>query len=153
MLLVSCLLTIGAAWPALASQQSEQIPLVGSSASSHQQHAYHSNNASISAPLFVELEELARVVDISYCVGAYGVGIQNPFECPSRCAEFPSFELVTVSSSFIIYFPGCKQEWLTCDVDMEYRTCTLRLVRLHRAFARAGREASHRRLSGYIFDQ
>ena len=51
----------------------------------------------ISESLFVELEELARIVDISYCVGITGTGIQKPFQCASRCHEFPDFELVTVS--------------------------------------------------------
>ena len=50
----------------------------------------------IPATLFNELEELSRIVDISYCVGATG-GIEKPFECAGRCAEFEGFELVTVS--------------------------------------------------------
>lgn len=51
----------------------------------------------ISQDLFWELEQLARIVDISYCVGTAGLGIQNPFVCASRCADvdFESFELVT----------------------------------------------------------
>lgn len=53
-------------------------------------------NRYISESLFVELEELARIVDISYCVGLTGTGIQKPFQCASRCHEFPDFELVTV---------------------------------------------------------
>ena len=52
------------------------------------------NNAPISFELFSSLEELARIVDISYCVGTSG--IHHPFTCLSRCAEFaPAFELVT----------------------------------------------------------
>ncbi len=54
------------------------------------------NNRTISLQLFNELEELSRIVDISYCVGT--TGIQKPFLCASRCQEFPEFELVTVSS-------------------------------------------------------
>ncbi|KAF2480788.1 Alpha/Beta hydrolase protein [Neohortaea acidophila] len=49
---------------------------------------------SVSPALFAELEELARIVDISYCVGGSLNGIQKPFKCLSRCAEFPHFELV-----------------------------------------------------------
>ena len=49
----------------------------------------------ISAELFNDLEELSRIVDISYCVGITGTGIQKPFLCASRCQDFPSFELVT----------------------------------------------------------
>lgn len=53
----------------------------------------------ISQELFWELEELARIVDISYCVGTAGLGIQKPFKCASRCGDrdFETFELVTVS--------------------------------------------------------
>jgi hypothetical protein len=58
------------------------------------------NDTLITQELFWELEELARIVDISYCVGPAGLGIQKPFQCPSRCGDrdFESFELVTVSS-------------------------------------------------------
>lgn len=53
-------------------------------------------NSSVSVALFRELEELARIVDIAYCVGTAGLGIQKPFQCASRCSEFENFELVTV---------------------------------------------------------
>ncbi|MCJ1243883.1 hypothetical protein MMC30_001080 [Trapelia coarctata] len=53
-------------------------------------------NRNVSRKLFYELEELARIVDISYCVGT--TGIQKPFLCASRCQEFPGFELVTAST-------------------------------------------------------
>ena len=58
-----------------------------------------SNDSSISVELFVELEELARIVDISYCVGTAGLGIQKPFQCLSRCSEFENFELIKVRLS------------------------------------------------------
>lgn len=48
----------------------------------------------VSPEVFESLEELARLVDISYCVGS--TGIQQPFRCLSRCSEFKGFELVTV---------------------------------------------------------
>ena len=51
-------------------------------------------NRTVSNRLFHELEELARIVDISYCVGT--TGIQKPFLCASRCQEFEGFELFTV---------------------------------------------------------
>ncbi|OAP62319.1 hypothetical protein AYL99_04522 [Fonsecaea erecta] len=47
----------------------------------------------ISQQTFESLEELARIVDISYCVGT--TGIQKPFRCLSRCSDFEGFELVT----------------------------------------------------------
>lgn len=50
------------------------------------------DTGNISIKLFAELEELSRVVDISYCVGT--TGISKPFKCASRCDEFPDFELV-----------------------------------------------------------
>jgi hypothetical protein len=58
-----------------------------------------SNDTLISQKLFWELEELARIVDIAYCVGTAGLGIQKPFSCASRCGDrdFETFELVTVS--------------------------------------------------------
>lgn len=57
------------------------------------------NETLIPQRLFWELEELARIVDISYCVGTAGLGIQKPFQCASRCGDrdFETFELVTVS--------------------------------------------------------
>ncbi|KAF2014720.1 alpha/beta-hydrolase [Aaosphaeria arxii CBS 175.79] len=56
--------------------------------------AHSSNGSAISVALFRELEELARIVDISYCVGTAGLGIQKPFQCASRCGEFENFELI-----------------------------------------------------------
>lgn len=60
-----------------------------------QETGLYSSGRNISADLFAELEELSRIVDISYCVGT--TGIQKPFLCASRCPDFPAFELVTVS--------------------------------------------------------
>lgn len=48
----------------------------------------------VSSHLFYELEELARIVDITYCVGT--TGIQKPFMCVSRCQDFEGFQLVKV---------------------------------------------------------
>ncbi|KAF2178482.1 lipase precursor [Zopfia rhizophila CBS 207.26] len=65
------------------------------------------NGSAISVELFTELEELARVVDISYCVGAAGLGIQKPFQCVSRCAEFENFELVTTWNTGPLLSDSC----------------------------------------------
>lgn len=76
--------------------------LLGLVASSHGESAQspllQAGNDTISGELFFELEELARIVDIAYCVGAAGLGIQEPFECASHCGDedFKNFELVTV---------------------------------------------------------
>ncbi|KAF3912088.1 Lipase [Orbilia brochopaga] len=48
----------------------------------------------ISPELFVEFEELSRIVDITYCIGTPSPGISEPFICPSHCAAFPSFQLI-----------------------------------------------------------
>ncbi|KAL8908857.1 MAG: hypothetical protein Q9207_000583 [Kuettlingeria erythrocarpa] len=48
----------------------------------------------ITTDLFDDLEELSRIVDIAYCVGTAGLGIQKPFLCASRCQDFKHFELV-----------------------------------------------------------
>lgn len=59
---------------------------------------YHTpTRQNISRELYDELEELARVVDVSYCVGYSG--IRAPFNCLGRCREFPSFQLVEVKPS------------------------------------------------------
>jgi len=49
---------------------------------------------SVSSELFNELDELSRLVGISYCVGSQG--IQKPFTCLSHCDEFPGLQLVQV---------------------------------------------------------
>jgi hypothetical protein len=56
--------------------------------------AQHANGRSVSAALFLELEEFARLCDITYCIGNGGLGITKPFQCLSRCTDFPSFELI-----------------------------------------------------------
>lgn len=53
-------------------------------------------DSTVSRETFASLEELSRIVDVSYCVGS--TGVQKPFRCLSRCNEFPGFELITVSS-------------------------------------------------------
>ncbi len=52
-----------------------------------------SESRNVSQALFNSLEELARIVDIAYCVGL--TGIHKPFECLSRCDDFKGFELVS----------------------------------------------------------
>lgn len=53
----------------------------------------------VSRDLFNSLEELSRIVDISYCVGM--TGVQRPFQCLSRCDDFPDFELIAVSAYYL----------------------------------------------------
>ncbi|KAK8216730.1 hypothetical protein M8818_001693 [Zalaria obscura] len=80
-----------------ATLPTSQLPLL--------RHA--ANNRTVSAALFSELEELARIVDISYCVGLTGIGISKPFRCLSRCSDFPDFELVTTWNTGQLMSDSC----------------------------------------------
>lgn len=66
----------------------------------------------VSQDLFNSLEESSRLVDISYCVGT--TGIQRPFQCLSRCDDFPDFELLTVGAYYL-----CSKQQLNI-ADMEH---------------------------------
>lgn len=85
-----------------------QAPLTGSLLSSA--------NYSISEELFTNLEELSRIVDISYCVGT--TGIQKPFLCASRCSDFKGFELVTVGNLLV----HIEREWKLIAVLQTWET-------------------------------
>lgn len=74
-----------------------QVPLL--------QHAR--TNRTVSVDLFTELEELARIVDITYCVGLTGLGISEPFSCLSRCKDFPKFELITTWNTGPLLSDSC----------------------------------------------
>lgn len=56
----------------------------------------HGGHRQISPALFAELEELARLVDIAYCVG--NTGVHKPFRCLNHCADFKQFELIRVGT-------------------------------------------------------
>jgi len=77
----------------------------------------------VSTELFAELEELARLVDISYCVGT--TGIQKPFACASRCAEFKGFGLVKVGALLPRTETEDRSNVSICIVDMEHRTSAI----------------------------
>jgi Lipase (class 3) len=64
-------------------------------------------NRTISESLFVELEELSRIVDVAYCVGFQGPGISKPFECLSRCSDFEHFELITTWNTGQLLSDSC----------------------------------------------
>lgn len=80
-----------------AVSQEQQTPLL--------RHA--NTNRNVSLELFTELEELARIVDISYCVGLTSLGITKPFGCLSRCSDFPQFELVTTWNTGPLLSDSC----------------------------------------------
>jgi hypothetical protein len=67
--------------------------------------AFTGSDRNLSIKLFAELEELSRIVDISYCVGL--TGIFKPFQCASRCAEFPDFELVDTFNTGPLMSDSC----------------------------------------------
>jgi hypothetical protein len=86
-----------AALAAAAVPVDHQVPLL--------QHA--PTNRTVSVDLFTELEELARIVDITYCVGLTSLGINKPFSCLSRCKDFPEFELVTTWNTGPLLSDSC----------------------------------------------
>ncbi|KAJ5477237.1 Lipase A [Penicillium diatomitis] len=59
----------------------------------------------VSSELFNSLEELSRLVDISYCVGT--TGVKKPFQCLSHCAEFPNLELIETWNTGILLSDSC----------------------------------------------
>ncbi|KAI5466606.1 Alpha/Beta hydrolase protein [Mariannaea sp. PMI_226] len=59
----------------------------------------------ISTPFFATLERLARLVDITYCIGT--TGVSKPFECVSRCNDFPNLSLVTTWNTGALMSDSC----------------------------------------------
>lgn len=62
-------------------------------------------SSSISIPFFADLERLSRLVDIAYCIGI--TGVSKPFECASRCNEFPSLTLATTWNTGVLLSDSC----------------------------------------------
>ncbi|KAF5008210.1 hypothetical protein FDECE_5485 [Fusarium decemcellulare] len=60
---------------------------------------------SISVGLFATLERLSRLVDIAYCIGT--TGVRKPFDCVSRCNDFPSLSLVTTWNTGPLLSDSC----------------------------------------------
>jgi hypothetical protein len=82
-----------------------------SAAIEHQHYAslsiHTSDGRNVSPDLFWELEEMARIVDIAYCVGSGAWGISKPFKCLYRCDEFPEFELIKTWTTGILLSDSC----------------------------------------------
>ncbi|KAL8414637.1 hypothetical protein RB594_005737 [Gaeumannomyces avenae] len=109
---LSCLLLAGGGWIGAAAHD-----ITGSA--QQQQHVLHDGGASrgpvdgasggdgggIPESLFSDLERLARLVDITYCVGT--TGISPPFSCASRCGEFPGVQLVTAWNTGALLTDSC----------------------------------------------
>ncbi|CAN8098888.1 unnamed protein product [Discula destructiva] len=63
------------------------------------------STASVSPALFTDIERLARLVDITYCVGTSG--ISQPFNCVSRCKEFPHLHLASTWNTGVLLTDSC----------------------------------------------
>lgn len=74
----------------------QQRPLVQDDASKHR---------GVSIPFFASLERLARLVDITYCVG--NTGVSPPFSCVSRCRDFPSLHLERTWNTGVLLSDSC----------------------------------------------
>ncbi|KAI5358564.1 Putative fungal lipase-like domain, alpha/Beta hydrolase [Septoria linicola] len=86
------------------------LACLGSRAYDDKQHVpwlRHADHRIVSPALFTELEELARIVDIAYCVGSTSWGISKPFSCLSRCKDFPDFELLTTWNTGPLLSDSC----------------------------------------------
>lgn len=59
----------------------------------------------VSIPFFASLERLARLVDITYCVGT--TGVSPPFSCVSRCKDFPSLHLERTWNTGVLLSDSC----------------------------------------------
>lgn len=90
--------------------------LAGSSAEPHPEHQQRPISSSssddgypgansVSTALFASLERLARLVDITYCVGT--TGISPPFSCASRCKEFPNLQLASTWNTGVLMSDSC----------------------------------------------
>ncbi|EED20373.1 extracellular triacylglycerol lipase, putative [Talaromyces stipitatus ATCC 10500] len=70
-----------------------------------QRNKHNITDRIVSAALFAELEESARLADIAYCIGT--TGIHNPFGCLSHCDEFKGFELITTWNTGPLLSDSC----------------------------------------------
>ncbi|KAM3523991.1 hypothetical protein NHJ13051_004794 [Beauveria bassiana] len=59
----------------------------------------------VSVSMFASLERLARLVDITYCIGNTGIG--KPFSCLSRCSDFPNVTLSRTWSTGVFLTDSC----------------------------------------------
>ncbi|RBR24801.1 uncharacterized protein FIESC28_02369 [Fusarium coffeatum] len=78
------------------------------SSSSSQRHIPESNTPSpnsISVSFFATLERLSRLVDIAYCIGT--TGVRKPFDCVSRCNDFPSLSLINTWNTGPLLSDSC----------------------------------------------
>ncbi|KFA64110.1 hypothetical protein S40285_00801 [Stachybotrys chlorohalonatus IBT 40285] len=81
------------------------LPTLALSPNPVSSHGSPVNAKEVSPYLFADLERLARLVDISYCIGS--TGITKPFQCVSRCDEFPTLSLVATWNTGILLSDSC----------------------------------------------
>lgn len=88
----------------LAPALAEPIP-----ATHHGQERLAGDNSTddkgVSIAFFSSLERMSRLVDVAYCVGTSGVS--KPFNCISRCKDFPSLRLVTTWNTGVLLGDSC----------------------------------------------
>lgn len=65
----------------------------------------HQQGDGVSLPFFASLERMARLVDITYCVGT--TGVSKPFSCVSRCKDFPSMQLERTWNTGLLLSDSC----------------------------------------------
>ncbi|KAF5245418.1 hypothetical protein FAUST_1793 [Fusarium austroamericanum] len=77
----------------------------GSSSQKHSPNPSAPSPKGISVPFFATLERLSRLVDIAYCIGT--TGVRKPFNCVSRCNDFPSLSLINAWNTGPLLSDSC----------------------------------------------
>lgn len=98
--ILNLLTTVVAASFSQAETISLQRPI-----SSHPDRDDDPSALSVSPGFFSDIERLARLVDITYCVGTSGV--YQPFSCASRCKEFPNLHLASTWNTGPLLSDSC----------------------------------------------
>lgn len=94
-------------WPAVIANSLHEAELIPFQRpiSSYSASDDDLSTLSVSPAFFTELERLARLVDITYCVGTSG--IYQPFSCASRCREFPNLRLASTWNTGVLMSDSC----------------------------------------------
>lgn len=82
------------------------------------QQSHRPSPQAVSVPFFASLERLARLVDITYCVGT--TGVSPPFSCASRCKDFPSLKLERTWNTGVLLSDSCG--YIAIDHGEERKT-------------------------------
>ncbi|KAK0734061.1 Alpha/Beta hydrolase protein [Lasiosphaeria miniovina] len=87
-------------------QRQRQQPLDKSRSHGYGSASSPSTGSGVSVPFFASLERMARLVDITYCVGTIS-GLSPPFLCASRCKDFPTLRLVRTWNTGVLMSDSC----------------------------------------------